>query len=115
MRQLNIKLTDRQHGRLRRYASRRRTPVAWLIKDYVDSLVDEDAAAPVRAHEPTQLAARPRPLKAASRIRLNKLATLHRALVRRRLGPSVRGHELRWTAQCVTPWISEARTSLAEG
>jgi len=58
MRQLNIKLTERQHERLRRYASRRRTPVAWLIKDYVDSLIDEDAAAPVRAHEPTQLAAR---------------------------------------------------------
>ncbi len=58
MRQLNIKLTERQHERLRRYASRRRTPVAWLIKDYVDSLISEDAATAVRAHEATQLAAR---------------------------------------------------------
>ncbi len=58
MRQLNIKLTERQHERLRRYASRRRTPVAWLIKDYVDSLIDADADSAVRAHAQTQLAAR---------------------------------------------------------
>ncbi len=58
MRQLNIKLTERQHERLRRYASGRRTPVAWLIKDYVDSLIDGDVASAVRTHETTQLAAR---------------------------------------------------------
>ncbi len=60
MRQLNVKLTERQHERLRKYASRRRTPVAWLIKDYVDSLIDDDVATAVQTHEPTQLAARGR-------------------------------------------------------
>lgn len=56
MRQLNVKLSERQHERLRRIAARRRTPVAWLIKDYVDSLVD-DGDGRVRAHEATQAAA----------------------------------------------------------
>lgn len=56
MRQLNVKLTDRQHDGLRRAAARRRTPVAWLIKDYVESLV-EDEADQVQMHEATQLAA----------------------------------------------------------
>lgn len=56
MRQLNVKLSDKQHDRLRRAAARRRTPVAWLIKDYVDSLVDDEAGH-VRAHEATQAAA----------------------------------------------------------
>ena len=56
MRQLNVKLSERQHEGLRRAAARRRTPVAWLIKDYVDSLV-EDEAEQVRVHEPTQAAA----------------------------------------------------------
>jgi len=58
VRQLNIKLTDTQHEELRRHAARRRTPVAWLIKDYIDSLADHQAADGVRAHEPTQAAAR---------------------------------------------------------
>lgn len=56
MRQLNVKLSDKQHERLRRVAARRRTPVAWLIKDYVDSLED-DGGERVRAHEATQAAA----------------------------------------------------------
>ena len=57
MRQLNVKLTEKQHERLRRFAARRRTPVAWLIKDYVDSLSVQDEPERVRAHETTQAAA----------------------------------------------------------
>ena len=56
MRQLNVKLSERQHEGLRRAAQLRRTPVAWLIKDYIDSLVEGDAEQ-VQAHEPTQAAA----------------------------------------------------------
>lgn len=56
MRQLNVKLSERQHERLRRVAARRRTPVAWLIKDYVDSLVDDEAGR-ARLHKATQAAA----------------------------------------------------------
>lgn len=58
MRQLNVKVTEKQHEALRRHAARRRTPVAWLIKDYIDSLADHQTADSVRAHEPTQAAAR---------------------------------------------------------
>ncbi len=58
MRQLNVKLSDAQHERLRRFAARRRTPVAWLIKDYVDSLTEWDETTSIRAHEATQVAAR---------------------------------------------------------
>lgn len=57
MRQLNVKLSEKQHERLRRVAARRRTPVAWLIKDYVDSLVVDDDAERVRAHDAPQAAA----------------------------------------------------------
>lgn len=57
MRQLNVKLTNEQHEALRRHAARRRTPVAWLIKDYIASLVERERAQAVQAHEPTQLAA----------------------------------------------------------
>ncbi len=39
MAQLNIKLNPEQMEALRRYAAHRRTPVAWLIKDYVDYLI----------------------------------------------------------------------------
>jgi predicted transcriptional regulator len=60
MRQLNVKLSAKQHERLRRFAARRRTPVAWLIKDYVDSLAERDEQLDVRAHEGTQIAARGR-------------------------------------------------------
>lgn len=56
MRQLNVKLSDKQHEHLRRAAARRRTPVAWLIKDYVDSLAED--AEGIRAHDATQAAAR---------------------------------------------------------
>jgi hypothetical protein len=37
--QLNVKLPEARLEALRRYAARRRTPVAWLIKDYVDYLL----------------------------------------------------------------------------
>jgi len=37
--QLNIKLDQERLEALRRYAARRRTPVAWLIKDYVEYLL----------------------------------------------------------------------------
>lgn len=57
VRQLNVKLSQAQHDALRRYAARRRTPVAWLIKDYITSLVERERAQAVGAHEPTQLAA----------------------------------------------------------
>lgn len=39
MAQLNVKLSADRLEALRRYAARRRTPVAWLIKDYVDYLL----------------------------------------------------------------------------
>ena len=39
MAQLNVKLGEQQLEALRRYAARRRTPVSWLIKDYVDHLL----------------------------------------------------------------------------
>jgi hypothetical protein len=39
MAQLNVNLDDEQLRSLRRYAARRRTPVSWLIKDYVDYLL----------------------------------------------------------------------------
>ncbi len=39
MAQLNVKLSEERLDALRRYAARRRTPVAWLIKDYVDYLL----------------------------------------------------------------------------
>ncbi len=58
MRQLNVRLTERQHETLRRHAARRRTPIAWLIKDFVESLAARDADEAVRSHEATQLAAR---------------------------------------------------------
>ena len=39
MAQLNVKLSAERLDALRRYAARRRTPVAWLIKGYVDYLI----------------------------------------------------------------------------
>ena len=39
MAQLNVKLDERRLASLRQYAARRRTPVSWLIKDYVDYLL----------------------------------------------------------------------------
>ena len=39
MAQLNVKLSQEQLDALRRFAARRRTPVSWLIKDYVDFLL----------------------------------------------------------------------------
>jgi len=37
--QLNIKLTEHQVNALREYAAQRSTPMAWLIKDYIDYLL----------------------------------------------------------------------------
>lgn len=39
MAQLNVKLPDENLRALRRYADKRRTPIAWLIKDYVAYLL----------------------------------------------------------------------------
>ena len=39
MAQLNIKMADERLAALRRYAHQRRTPISWLIKDYVDYLL----------------------------------------------------------------------------
>src|SRR5438552_1955116 len=58
MRQLKVKLSAKQHETLRRHAARLRTPIAWLIKDYIATLVDDQEAENVRTHEPTQVAAR---------------------------------------------------------
>lgn len=39
MAQLNVKIPEDRLDGLRRLAARRRTPVAWLIKDYIDYLL----------------------------------------------------------------------------
>ena len=39
MGQLNVRLPEEQLEALKRYAERRRTPVSWLIKDYVEHLL----------------------------------------------------------------------------
>lgn len=39
MAQLNVKLGDDQIAALRAYAARRRTPVSWLVKDYIAYLL----------------------------------------------------------------------------
>lgn len=39
MGQLNLRIDERRLRALRRYALRRRTPVTWLIRDYVDHLL----------------------------------------------------------------------------
>lgn len=59
MAQLNVKLGDERLEELRRYADRRRTPVAWLIKDYVDYLLagGEPVARPPLAPSGAELAA----------------------------------------------------------
>lgn len=43
MAQLNVKISEERLDALRSYAARRRTPVAWLIKDYVDYLLSGGA------------------------------------------------------------------------
>ena len=54
MAQLNIKLSEEQLEGLRRYAARRRTPVAWLIRDYVAYLLaGGEPLMPENAPEPT--------------------------------------------------------------
>lgn len=40
MAQLNVKLSDAEIEALRGYAARRRTPVSWLIKDYIGYLLN---------------------------------------------------------------------------
>jgi hypothetical protein len=39
MAQLNVKIDDERLEALKRYAARRRTPVSWIIKDYVEYLL----------------------------------------------------------------------------
>jgi len=39
MSQLNVKLSEERLAALRRLAAWRRTPVSWLIRDYVDHLL----------------------------------------------------------------------------
>ena len=39
MAQVNVRLSEERLQALRRYAARRRTPVSWLIKDYVEYLL----------------------------------------------------------------------------
>lgn len=43
MAQLNLKLQDEQLEGLKRFAARRRTPVVWLRKDYIDYLLNGGA------------------------------------------------------------------------
>ena len=40
MAQLHVRLTDEQMQRLQKVARARRTPVSWLIRDYVEFLTD---------------------------------------------------------------------------
>jgi len=46
MAQLAVKLDPERLEALRRYAAHRRTPVDWLIKDYVDYLLHGGAPVP---------------------------------------------------------------------
>ena len=39
MSQLNVKLPQDRLEAIRRYAARRRTPISWLVKDYVEYLL----------------------------------------------------------------------------
>lgn len=52
MAQLNVKLTEERLLALKRYASQRRTPVAWLIKDYVEFLLAGGAPVGLPTPEP---------------------------------------------------------------
>jgi len=56
--QLTVKLSEERLEALRRLAARRRTPVSWLIKDYVDYLLagGEPIAPPADDLTPAQLA-----------------------------------------------------------
>lgn len=49
MTQLNVKLGADRLAALRKYAARRRTPISWLIKEYIDYLLagGRPVAAPV--------------------------------------------------------------------
>jgi hypothetical protein len=40
MGQLNVKIPDETLAAVRLYASRSRTPITWLVKDYLDYLVE---------------------------------------------------------------------------
>jgi hypothetical protein len=57
--QLNIKLREDRLEALRRYAARRRTPMAWLLKDYVEYLLaggEPVNAPPIDVPTPKELA-----------------------------------------------------------
>ena len=53
-----MKLSDERLQALRRYAQRRRTPISWLIQDYVDFLVagGEPVRPPADAPSPMEMA-----------------------------------------------------------
>jgi hypothetical protein len=58
--QLNVKLDDHKLDALRRYAHGRRTPISWLIKDYVEYLLaggQPIVAPPEEGPTPHELAA----------------------------------------------------------
>ena len=60
MSQLNLKLSQDRLDALRRYANWRRTPISWLIRDYVDYLLaggEPLVPRPSEAPSPTELAA----------------------------------------------------------
>lgn len=52
MAQLNVKLRDDKLEALRRYAERRRTPVSWLIQDYVEYLLSGGTPLSYGSEEP---------------------------------------------------------------
>lgn len=59
MAQLNVKLGDQQLEALRHYAARRRTPISWLVKDYIAYLLagGDPVAPPLDAPTSRELAA----------------------------------------------------------
>jgi hypothetical protein len=58
MAQLNVRLKDEDIEALKQYAQARRTPVAWLIRDYIEYLVagGHPVAPPREAPTPAELA-----------------------------------------------------------
>ncbi len=53
MSQLNVRISDEELSELRRFADRRRTPVSWLIRDYVQYLIGGGEPVPPEAGAPT--------------------------------------------------------------
>jgi hypothetical protein len=51
--QLNVKLDDASFEALKKYSARRRTPVSWLMKDYIAYLIAGGQPVEYAAAEPT--------------------------------------------------------------